>query len=75
MFGLVCVCQCVCEYVCLCFPFICMYRVCVYMFSTGLYCSGWVKRGPVGVIVSTMNDAFETAEVIATDIRSGMWLM
>ena len=36
-----------------------------------MYCSGWVKRGPVGVIVTTMNDAFETAEVIANDINEG----
>ena len=39
----------------------------------GMYCSGWVKRGPVGVIVTTMNDAFETAEVIANDISEGEW--
>lgn len=29
-----------------------------------LYCAGWVKRGPTGVILSTMNDAFETAESV-----------
>ncbi|RMZ89325.1 hypothetical protein DV736_g3447, partial [Chaetothyriales sp. CBS 134916] len=33
----------------------------------GLYCSGWVKRGPTGVIASTMSDAFETAEGIVAD--------
>ena len=33
----------------------------------GMYCSGWVKRGPTGVIASTMADAFATAEVIAED--------
>ena len=33
----------------------------------GLYCAGWVKRGPTGVIASTMQDAFSTAEVIARD--------
>ena len=37
----------------------------------GLYCSGWVKRGAEGVIVSTMQDAFETAECIADDLKSG----
>ena len=36
-----------------------------------LYCSGWVKRGPVGVILTTMNDAFETADNIAADIDTG----
>ena len=33
----------------------------------GLYCSGWVKRGPAGVIANTMEDAFATAEAIAED--------
>lgn len=32
-----------------------------------LYCSGWVKRGPTGVIASTMTDAFQTAEAIIED--------
>ena len=30
-----------------------------------------MKRGPVGVIVSTMNDAFETGKVVAEDLKSG----
>ena len=33
----------------------------------GIYCAGWVKRGPTGVIATTMEDAFSTAEVIASD--------
>ncbi|OSS53294.1 hypothetical protein B5807_02637 [Epicoccum nigrum] len=33
----------------------------------GLYCAGWVKRGPTGVIASTMQDAFTSADVIAQD--------
>lgn len=33
----------------------------------GMYCAGWVKRGPTGVIASTMTDAFATAESIAMD--------
>jgi adrenodoxin-NADP+ reductase len=33
----------------------------------GMYCAGWVKRGPTGVIASTMADAFSTADVIAED--------
>lgn len=37
----------------------------------GLYCAGWVKRGPTGVIASTMNDAFATAEAIASDWDGG----
>lgn len=37
----------------------------------GLYCAGWVKRGPTGVIASTMDDAFETAEVMVKDWKAG----
>ena len=33
----------------------------------GLYCAGWVKCGPTGVIATTMEDAFTTAEAIAQD--------
>ena len=33
----------------------------------GMYCAGWVKRGPTGVIATTMEDAFATAEAIAHD--------
>ena len=33
----------------------------------GMYCSGWVKRGPAGVIANTMEDAFDTAESISKD--------
>ncbi|KAF2760501.1 NADPH-adrenodoxin reductase Arh1 [Pseudovirgaria hyperparasitica] len=33
----------------------------------GMYCAGWVKRGPTGVIASTMDDAFSSADVIASD--------
>ena len=35
--------------------------------NASLYCSGWVKRGPTGVIASTMTDAFQTAEAIVDD--------
>ena len=37
----------------------------------GMYCAGWVKRGPTGVIASTMEDAFATAESIAMDWEAG----
>ena len=33
----------------------------------GLYCSGWVKRGPAGVIANTMEDSFGTANAICQD--------
>lgn len=38
--------------------------------NPGLYCAGWVKRGPTGVIASTMTDAFITADAIAHDWKS-----
>lgn len=37
----------------------------------GLYCAGWVKRGPTGVIASTMLDAFTTADAILEDWQAG----
>ncbi|XP_072029846.1 NADPH:adrenodoxin oxidoreductase, mitochondrial-like [Amphiura filiformis] len=37
----------------------------------GLYCSGWVKRGPTGVILSSLNDAMETAKCILKDLSAG----
>lgn len=37
----------------------------------GVYCAGWVKRGPTGVIASTMQDAFMTGEAIVQDWNSG----
>ncbi|KAL7627630.1 NADPH-adrenodoxin reductase [Parahypoxylon ruwenzoriense] len=36
----------------------------------GVYCAGWVKRGPTGVIASTMEDAFSTGDAIASDWHS-----
>jgi adrenodoxin-NADP+ reductase len=33
----------------------------------GMYAAGWVKRGPTGVIASTMSDAFLTADRIVED--------
>lgn len=33
----------------------------------GMYCAGWVKRGPTGVIASTLDDAFTTADIIVKD--------
>ena len=37
----------------------------------GLYCSGWVKTGPVGVILTTMSSASETTEEIVEDYKQG----
>ena len=38
----------------------------------GMYCAGWVKRGPTGVIASTMDDAFVTGDIIARDWEGGV---
>lgn len=40
--------------------------------SPGLYCSGWIKTGPVGVIASTMNGAFETGKAVVDDLQAGV---
>ncbi|OJD32251.1 ferredoxin-nadp+ reductase [Diplodia corticola] len=37
----------------------------------GMYVAGWVKRGPTGVIASTMEDAFVTADSIVDDWKRG----
>jgi len=36
----------------------------------GIYAAGWVARGPVGVIASTMTDAFGLAETIIADYHA-----
>jgi adrenodoxin-NADP+ reductase len=38
----------------------------------GLYCTGWIKRGPRGVIVDTTSDAHETADQLCSDITAGL---
>lgn len=38
----------------------------------GVYAAGWVKRGPTGVIASTMYDAFDTADAIVGDWETGV---
>ncbi|XP_045212536.2 NADPH:adrenodoxin oxidoreductase, mitochondrial-like [Mercenaria mercenaria] len=40
--------------------------------KTGLYCSGWAGRGPVGVILGTMTDGFEVGKLVLKDIEDGM---
>jgi ferredoxin--NADP+ reductase len=37
----------------------------------GLYCAGWIKRGPTGVIGTNKKDATETVENLLEDARSG----
>jgi ferredoxin--NADP+ reductase len=38
----------------------------------GLYCAGWIKRGPTGVIGTNKKDATETAELLLEDARNGV---
>lgn len=40
--------------------------------APGLYCSGWLKTGPTGVIATTMNNSFDTARSLVEDINSGI---
>lgn len=38
----------------------------------GLYCAGWLKRGPVGIIDSTLRDSVDTFRIIKHDIEAGL---
>ncbi len=37
----------------------------------GLYVTGWIKRGPVGLIGNTKSDAKETTDLLVDDARAG----
>ena len=37
----------------------------------GVYCAGWIKRGPTGVIGTNKKDATETVEQLLEDARGG----
>jgi ferredoxin--NADP+ reductase len=37
----------------------------------GLFCVGWIKRGPTGVIGTNKKDANETVDVVLEDLRDG----
>jgi ferredoxin--NADP+ reductase len=37
----------------------------------GVYCAGWIKRGPSGIIGTNKKDATETVEHLLDDARSG----
>jgi len=38
----------------------------------GLYCAGWIKRGPSGVIGTNKKDAAETVEALLADAAAGL---
>jgi ferredoxin--NADP+ reductase len=40
----------------------------------GLYCGGWIKRGPTGVIGTNKPDALETVECMLEDLSKGVAL-
>jgi ferredoxin--NADP+ reductase len=37
----------------------------------GVYCAGWIKRGPTGVIGTNKKDATETVQVLLEDVAAG----
>jgi ferredoxin/flavodoxin---NADP+ reductase len=39
--------------------------------ADGVYCTGWIKRGPSGVIGTNKKDATETVECLLDDVRTG----
>jgi ferredoxin--NADP+ reductase len=39
--------------------------------AAGVYCAGWIKRGPSGVIGTNKKDATETIELLLEDARAG----
>jgi ferredoxin/flavodoxin---NADP+ reductase len=38
----------------------------------GLYCAGWIKRGPTGVIGTNKKDATETVDLLLEDAENGL---
>ncbi len=38
----------------------------------GVYCAGWIKRGPTGVIGTNKKDATQTVEILLEDARAGL---
>jgi ferredoxin--NADP+ reductase len=39
--------------------------------APGVYCAGWIKRGPSGVIGTNKKDATETVEFLLEDVAAG----
>jgi ferredoxin--NADP+ reductase len=38
----------------------------------GVYCTGWIKRGPTGIIGTNKKDATETVDLLLEDARAGL---
>jgi ferredoxin--NADP+ reductase len=43
--------------------------------QTGLYCVGWIKRGPSGIIGTNKPDSIETAKLVLDDALTGALLI
>lgn len=41
-------------------------------YESGLYTSGWLASGPIGVILTTMSNSFSVASSICTDYEKGL---
>jgi ferredoxin/flavodoxin---NADP+ reductase len=39
--------------------------------TSGVYCAGWIKRGPTGIIGTNKKDATETVDSLLEDVREG----
>jgi ferredoxin/flavodoxin---NADP+ reductase len=39
--------------------------------AAGVYCAGWIKRGPTGIIGTNKKDATETVALLLEDVKSG----
>lgn len=39
--------------------------------ENGIYVSGWIGTGPVGVILSTMTSGFTSGKMLVADLNSG----
>jgi ferredoxin--NADP+ reductase len=39
--------------------------------ADGVYCAGWIKRGPTGIIGTNKKDATETVELLLEDVQAG----
>lgn len=44
-------------------------NTCVYAAVKGMYCTGWCKRGPSGIIGTNIPDAREAAAAVLQDIE------
>ena len=36
-----------------------------------MYCCGWVRTGPTGVILNTLDEGRETAKIVVNDLKEG----